>query len=111
MAFFLMRCQHHPGQDALRDKHRPEHRKWVGSGGEGLVSVLIGSALTDGDGLSIGNFGILEARTLADARAFAEGDPFNRAGVVSGIELTPLPETFQANRIAEPMSPRLLQGD
>ncbi|MBC7336411.1 MAG: hypothetical protein H5U01_09100, partial [Clostridia bacterium] len=48
----------------------------------------------------------LEAADLAQARAFAEGDPFNRAGIVASIELTPLPETFQAHRIADPMSLR-----
>lgn len=107
MAFFLMRCLHHPGQDAARDATRPRHRVWVQSGGEGLVSVLIGSALTDDQGRSIGNFGILEARSQADALAFAEGDPFNAAGIVAGIEITSLPDTFQAQRIADPMSPRL----
>lgn len=68
--------------------------------------MLIGSALLDGSGVSIGNFGVLEAADLAQARAFAEGDPFNRAGIVASIELTPLPDTFQAHRISEPMTVR-----
>lgn len=105
--FYLMRCLHHPGQDAARDTHRPAHREWVGSGGNGLVSVLIGSALLNEAGEGSGNFGILEAKSAEDARAFAEGDPFARAGIVAQIEITPLPDTFQAHRIAEPMSPRL----
>lgn len=102
--FFLMRCLHHPGQDAVRDTHRPAHRAWVQSGGEGRASVLIGSALLDHGGASIGNFGILEAASLEDARAFAEGDPFHQVGVVESVELTPLPDTFQAARIADPMT-------
>lgn len=102
--FFLMRCLHHPGQDAARDLHRPEHRAWVQSGGEGLASVLIGSALLDDSGVSIGNFGILEAASHQDAKAFAEGDPFHKAGIVQTVELTPLPDTFQAARITDPMS-------
>ncbi|MFD1913086.1 YciI family protein [Halodurantibacterium flavum] len=105
--FVLMRCLHRPGQDAARDTHRPAHRAWVGSGGEGRVSVLIGSALLGPDGASVGNFGVLEAPDLATARAFAEGDPFHKAGIVAQIDLTPLPDTFQADRIANPMSPRL----
>lgn len=107
MSFFLMRCLHHPGMDAARDSHRPKHRDWVKSGGEGRVSVLIGSALLDEDGAGIGNFGILEAPDLATARAFAEGDPFNAEGIVARIEMTPLPDGFQAQRITDPMSPRL----
>ena len=107
MAFFLMRCLHHDDQDAARDEHRPAHREWVRSGGDGIASVLIGSAVLDPSGGTAGNFGILEARSPADARAFAEGDPFNRAGIVRDIELAPLPDTFQADRIPEPMSPRI----
>ncbi|QOL79427.1 YciI family protein [Pseudooceanicola spongiae] len=107
MAFFLMQCLHHPDQDAARDALRPAHRVWVSSGGEGLVSVLIGSALTDATGSSIGNFGILEAESEANARRFAEGDPFAQAGIVASITLSPLPDSFQAQRITDPMSPRL----
>jgi uncharacterized protein len=107
MAFFLMRCLHHPGMNSLRDEVRPEHRKWVASGGGGLVSVLIGSALQSAAGEGVGNFGILEARSASDAMKFAEGDPFNAAGIVREIDIAPLPDGFQSARIAEPMSPRL----
>lgn len=105
-AFFLMRCLHHAGQEAARDLHRPAHRAWVQSGGGGLATVLIGSALHDNSGASTGNFGILETVGMAEAQAFAEGDPFNKAGIVAKIELTPLPATFQAGRISDPMTPR-----
>lgn len=88
MPFFLMRCLHHPGRDADRDRLRADHRAWVASGGEGLASVLIGSALLDDGGTGAGNFGILEAASAADARRFAEGDPFAMGGVVRQIEIT-----------------------
>ncbi|PJI39905.1 MAG: hypothetical protein CTR54_18895 [Rhizobium sp.] len=104
--FVLMRCLHHPGQDGSRDAHRPAHRAWVQSGGDGTATVLIGSALLDENGGAIGNFGILEAADFAHARTFAEGDPFNRAGIVAAIELTPLPDSFQASRISNPMTER-----
>jgi hypothetical protein len=65
--------------------------------------VLVGSALCDAVGAAIGNFGILEAADAGNARAFAEGDPFNAAGIVREIELTPLPDSFQAYRITNPM--------
>lgn len=107
MGFFLMRCVHHPGKDGERDRLRPQHRDWVGTGGNGLVSVLIGSALHDDAGAGIGNWGVLEARGMADAHSFATGDPFNKAGIVKQIELTALPDGFQAARITSPMSPRL----
>jgi uncharacterized protein YciI len=97
--FFLMICHHHPGFDALRDNLRPKHRDWVASGGNGLARVLTGSALWDDAGKGIGNFGILDAATEAQARAFAEGDPFAIGGVVRDITLTRLADTFQAARI------------
>lgn len=104
--FFLMRCLHHAQQDIVRDAHRPAHREWVRTGGDGLAVVLIGSALLDDAGNGLGNFGVLEAADLDQARAFAEGDPFNQAGIVASIELTALPDNFQAHRIVEPMTPR-----
>lgn len=104
MAYFLMRCIHHPRSGDKRNEVRPAHRNWVGSGGEGLASVLIGSAMLDDDGDALGHFGILEAKSAADAREFAEGDPFNQAGIVMDITLTPLPDTFQAHRITDRMS-------
>jgi len=102
--YFLMVCRHHDGVDEKRGSVRAEHRKWVVSGGEGSASVLIGSATLGEDGNANGNFGVLEAKDAASARAFAEGDPYNRAGIVAAIEITPLPDTFQAHRISEPMS-------
>lgn len=97
--FFLMVCHHHPDQDEARNRLRSEHRTWVGSGGDGLVQVLVGSALLDDTGAGIGNFGLLSAASHADALAFAQGDPFNRGGVVAQIELTRLADRFQADRI------------
>lgn len=104
MPFFLMRCLHHPGRDADRDRLRADHRAWVASGGGGLASVLIGSALLDDTGGGMGNFGILEAASAANARRFAEGDPFAQGGVVREIEITPLPDSFQQDRIARRMT-------
>jgi uncharacterized protein YciI len=97
--FFLMICHHNAGVDARRDALRPKHRDWVATGGGGLARVLTGSALWDNAGAGIGNFGILEAATEAQARAFAEGDPFATGGVVREITLTRLADTFQAARI------------
>ena len=38
-------------------------------------------------------------------RRFAEGDPFARGGVVRAIEITPLSDSFQQDRIGRRMSP------
>jgi uncharacterized protein YciI len=106
MMFFLMECRHHPDASAQREALRPTHRDWVRTGGGGLASVLIGSALWDDTGAGIGHWGILEAETEAKARAFAEGDPFAKGGVVANLTLTRLADTFMADRI----NPRMTQG-
>lgn len=105
MVYFLMVCQHHesPDIDQKRDENRPRHREWVSSGGNGVVTVLTGSALWDENKSGIGNFGILEADSEADARAFAEGDPFAKSGIVKAISLTRLADGFKAERI-KPLS-------
>lgn len=98
--FFLMTCHHREDCAALREATRPAHRGWVQSGGEGLVTVLIGSPLTRDDGESaIGNFGVLEAPDRAAALAFAKGDPYARAGIVERIEIVALASRFPAGRI------------
>ncbi|GAB4260921.1 MAG: hypothetical protein Kow0013_04950 [Pararhodobacter sp.] len=102
--FFLMHCRHHPGQDAVRDALRPAHRDWVRSGGEGVVSVLTGSALWSDTGETSGHWGILEAPTPDAARAFAEGDPFATGGIVAEITLTRLADSFAADRISPRMT-------
>lgn len=100
--YFLMVCPHNTGAEinALRDQLRPEHRAWVASGGNGLARVLTGSALWNPKAEGIGNFGILEAHDEETARAFGEGDPFFKGGVVKRVELTRLADTFRADRIA-----------
>ncbi len=101
---WLMICRHRPDQDARRAEMREAHRAHVLSGYEGRVRVLIGSALTEDDATApVGNFGVLEAPDRASALAFAEADPYARAGIVESIEITALASTFQAHRI-DPMT-------
>ena len=111
MPFFVMKCLHHTNVGDKKEAVRPLHRAWVDSGSEGLVSVLLGSAIVNDDKQAIGHWGILEARTKADAMAFAEDDAFNVKGIVASIELTQLASTFQAHRVTEPMSLRLSKDE
>jgi uncharacterized protein YciI len=101
--YWLMTCRHAVDPTGLRALHRDAHRAHVASGGNGRVKVLIGSALQDDAGAPIGNFGVLEAPSREAALAFAQDDPFARAGLVTNIEIVALPPTFQAHRI-DPMT-------
>ena len=64
-----------------------------------VAKVLTGSAIWSDAGEGVGNFGILESATEADARAFAEGDPFYKEGIVRDYTLTRLADGFRAERI------------
>ncbi|MGL4443822.1 MAG: YciI family protein [Alsobacter sp.] len=100
MAYWLMLCRHRDGVAALRDQHREAHRAHVASGGGGMAKVLTGSALTLDDAeTATGNFGVLEAPTREAALAFAQSDPYARAGIVESIEIVALASRFQAQRI------------
>src|ERR671921_3034807 len=102
--YWLMTCRHKRDRLQLREQHREDHRAHVATGGGGLATVLMGSALTDDDGETpVGNFGVLEAPSREAAQAFAENDPFARAGIVESIEITALAARFQAHRI-DPMT-------
>jgi len=102
MPFFLMKCTHHENADAIREAARPQHRQWVDAGGNGLVCVLLGSAIAGKGSESEGRFGILEAPTEETAWQFSEGDAFNTSGAVANIEITRLVDKFQVHRVAEP---------
>jgi uncharacterized protein len=100
MAYWLMVCRHRAGTEAVRAQHRDAHREHVLTGGGGVARVLTGSALTLEDGETpVGNFGVMEAPTREAVQAFAEADPFARAGIVESIEITPVAARFQAQRI------------
>ena len=102
--YWLMVCRHRADATQLRERHREAHRQHVASGGGGLAKVPIGSALTEDDGETpVGNFGILQAPSREAAQAFADNDPYARAGLVESIEITALASRFQAHRI-DPMT-------
>ena len=84
---FIMTCRHHVGTAEMREANRASHRRWVDTGGDGLVSVLIGSAIVDDQQNNVGHFGILEAESQANALAFAEGDAFFTAGMSQASRL------------------------
>ncbi|MCT7376646.1 YciI family protein [Chelativorans salis] len=99
-----MICWHKPGSQAVKKAQHDQHRVHVASGGNGVVRVLTGSALTEADGeTDVGNFGIFEAAGEAEVRAFVEADPFTIAGIVDSVEIVRLPDRFKAHRI-QPLS-------
>jgi uncharacterized protein YciI len=100
MPYFLMICRHHPDAAERRAGARDAHRAHVTSGGGGIARVLTGGPLTEDDGeTATGNFGVLDAPTREAAEAFAASDPYAQAGIVQSVEIIPIANRFQANRI------------
>jgi len=74
---------------ALRPKIRPAHlenlRPLVKSG-----KLKIAGPFTDGSGSLI----VVDMESEAEARAFAESDPYTRSGVFARVEVKPFKQVF-----------------
>lgn len=105
MEYYLLTSSHKESSAPEREALHSRHVAWVESGGMGVVSVLAGAPTLTDNGIA-GNFFVLEAKSLADAKAFAEGDPFVVGHCVETSDLRQLAE-FSPNDMSTPLSPRL----
>jgi len=87
MPHFVVTCLDHSGALEKRLANRPVHLAHLNGHPE---TVKLAGPLLDGAGDPCGSLLILEAESLAAARAFAESDPFNAAGVFASIEVRPM---------------------
>lgn len=85
---------HHDKPDSvnLRMETRETHLEYLRAAGERLK--LAGPLLTDDGETPKGSLLIVEAESLADARAFAAGDPYTRAGLFASSTVTPWRKVF-----------------
>lgn len=78
-----------PDGAVLRPKLRPAHldnlRPLVAQG-----KVALAGPFTDGSGSLI----VLDVESEAQARAFADGDPYTRGGVFARVEVKPFRKVF-----------------
>ena len=87
MPSFVVTCLDHPGALQKRLANRPAHLEHLNGHPE---TVKLAGPLLDDAGDPMGSLLIVEAETAAAARAFAEADPFNAAGVFASIEVRPV---------------------
>jgi uncharacterized protein YciI len=75
--------------DALPSRlaNRPDHLAYLESLGDRLRCA--GALLASEGGDPLGSLVIVEAETLAEAQAIADGDPFSKAGVFESVEVKP----------------------
>ena len=90
---FVITCKDKPGQPKLRQANRPDHLDYL-AGQEGRI-VAAGPTL-DGNAPN-GSVLIMEFDDLEAGQAFADGDPYAKAGVFESVSVTPWKKVFPKN--------------
>jgi uncharacterized protein YciI len=84
---FALICTDKPNGLAIRKANRPDHLAYLESLGDTLVFA---GPFTEEDGQTMnGSLIVVEANSLRDARAIADGDPFAQAGLFVSVEIRP----------------------
>jgi uncharacterized protein YciI len=84
---FALICTDKPNGLAIRKANRPDHLAYLESLGDTLVFA---GPFTEEDGQTMnGSLVVIEANSLRDARAIADGDPFAKAGLFASVEIRP----------------------
>ena len=82
---FIVLTTDKPGASQVRADNRPVHLDYLKSFGDQIVAG--GATLTDdGEGMT-GSFLLIDVADRAAADAFAEGDPFAKAGLFQATEI------------------------
>ncbi len=76
-----------PGAEALRAQRRPDHLAYL-EANAGRVRIA-GPYMSDDGARMIGSLIVIEAADAAEARAFAEADPYARAGLFESVAIRP----------------------
>lgn len=89
MPNFAVDYTYAPDQAALRDEHRPAHRRWLGER-HAAGEVLAVGAYADGSGALL----IVAADDQQAAAALLADDPFAHAGAIAGTLVREWPNLY-----------------
>ena len=90
--YFAIICLDKPDGGPLRAENRPAHLAYIKASAD---KVLIGGPLLSENGQnSVGSLLVMEFADLAEARAFADGDPYKQAGVFESVTIKPWRQVF-----------------
>ncbi|WP_372840788.1 YciI family protein [Phaeovulum sp.] len=81
--YFALICRDKPGALDTRLATRPEHLAYI----EATDIVRQAGALVEG-GQVVGSLIVLEAASLAEAEAWAAGDPYSAAGLFESVSIS-----------------------
>jgi uncharacterized protein len=84
---FAVICKDRADALPLRLANRPDHLAYLESLGDRLRCA--GALLAAEGGDPCGSLLVVEAGSLADAQAIADGDPFSKVGVFASVEIKP----------------------
>lgn len=84
MPLFVLSCIDKPGALDLRMATRPAHLAYMG---EQSHRLKLGGPLLNAEGQMAGSLLIIEAPDLAAAQAFADNDPYAKAGLFERVDL------------------------
>tara|TARA_R110000803_G_scaffold17676_3_gene47557 strand:- start:1681 stop:1980 length:300 start_codon:yes stop_codon:yes gene_type:complete len=86
MPLFCLHClDKRDGGAALRAKARPAHLEWAVSLGD--VVRMAGPLLADDGETMIGSVFLVQADSLAAAKALSADDPYSKAGVFERVDM------------------------
>jgi uncharacterized protein YciI len=82
--YFVIICKDRPHSGALRQRLMPQHMEHLGAARD--VKLVLGGATTgDADTEMNGACLVVQADSASAARAFADADPFARAGLFEEV--------------------------
>ena len=91
---YALICTDRPGTLPIRKANRPQHLEYLKSLGD---TIVLAGPFTEEDGTTMnGSLIVVDAASLAAARAIAAGDPFAKAGVFAEVEVRPWLWTINA---------------
>ena len=88
---FVITCTDKPGQPELRQDNRPDHLDYLESHAGRIAAA--GPTL-GGDDAPNGSVLLMEFDDMAQAQAFAENDPYAKAGVFESVSIKPWKKVF-----------------
>ena len=89
---YVMICQDKPNSSVLRQSVRPKHLEYLGS----QEVRFAGPMLSDDQSEMIGSIVFIVAESLADAKAIADNDPYNLAGLFKTVTVRPFKQAIPA---------------
>ena len=88
---FVITCIDKPGQPERRRDNRPDHLEYLSRHAERIVAA--GPTLGDDDAPN-GSVLVMEFDDIAAAQAFADGDPYAKAGVFESVSIKPWKKVY-----------------